>query len=431
MLRLTLLLLTAAVCLNARETQPRPESVPAEYVGYLAPEPQGLLLKKGDRYAICGDSITEQKMYSRMLEAYLMAARPDLEIECRQYGWSGETAGGFFGRMKNDVLRFQPTVASTCYGMNDFHYVPFTETIGAEYRKNQTQVVEAFKAAGARVVLGSSGTIHSVPPWVKSARGTWETLNLALLQLRNIDIEIAEQEKVVFADVYWPMLLQGRAARAKYGEGFKLEGGDGVHPGWAGHVMMASAYLKALGLDGDLGTLTVDLASGTATAQNGQKIKAGAAGTYRVESQRLPFAYDAGELSKDSTIAAGVALADFNTRFNRLTLKVAGTQGASVKVTWGEVSKVFTTEQLAAGVNLAAEFPQGPLKPAFDKIWNAVGEKQAYETKQIKSLFHSKEAKADMENVVKNSEVEHARLVANLKATIVPTESMLRLELVK
>jgi len=60
-----------------------------------------------------------------------------------------------------------------------------------------------------------------------------------------------------------------------------------------------------------------------------------------------------------------------------------------------------------------------------------VGEKQAYETKQIKSLFHSKEAKADMENVVKNSEVEHARLVANLKATIVPAESTLRLELVK
>ena len=108
MLRLTLLLLTAAVCLNARETQPRPESVPAEYVGYLAPEPQGLLLKKGDRYAICGDSITEQKMYSRILEAYLMAARPDLEIECRQYGWSGETAGGFFGRMKMTSSVFNP-----------------------------------------------------------------------------------------------------------------------------------------------------------------------------------------------------------------------------------------------------------------------------------------------------------------------------------
>ena len=56
---------------------------------------------------------------------------------------------------------------------------------------------------------------------------------------------------MAFADVYWPMLAKGFETRAKYGDAFKLEGGDGVHPGWAGHVMMASAYLKALGLDGD------------------------------------------------------------------------------------------------------------------------------------------------------------------------------------
>ena len=49
--------------------------------------------------------------------------------------------------MKNDVLRFQPTIASTCYGMNDFRYVPFEAAIGEDYRKNQTKVVQAFKAA--------------------------------------------------------------------------------------------------------------------------------------------------------------------------------------------------------------------------------------------------------------------------------------------
>ena len=128
--RFLLVALAFAGALLARETQPLPPGVPADYVGHLAPEPKGLLLKTGDRYAICGDSITEQKMYSRLLEAYLAAARPDLQVECRQYGWSGETAGGFFGRMKNDVLRFQPTIASTCYGMNDFRYVPFEKSIG-------------------------------------------------------------------------------------------------------------------------------------------------------------------------------------------------------------------------------------------------------------------------------------------------------------
>ena len=429
--RFLLVGLTFASALLAREVQPLPPGVPAEYVGHLAPEPKGLLLKTGDRYAICGDSITEQKMYSRLLEAYLAAARPDLQVECRQYGWSGETAGGFFGRMKNDVLRFQPTIASTCYGMNDFRYVPFEKSIGEDYRKNQTKVVQAFKAAGARVVLGSSGTIHSVPPWVKSARGTWETLNLALLQFRNINIEVAEAEQVTFADVYWPMLAKGFETRAQYGDSFRLEGGDGVHPGWAGHVMMAAAYLKALGLDGNLGTVEVDLAARTARGSAGQRIVPGQGGALTLISERIPCVFEAGDVAKDGTIAAGLALADFHQRFNRLALKVKGAQTAQVKVTWGGQAKVFDRTALEAGVNLAAEFPQGPLKPAFDKIWKAVGDKQAFETRQIKTLFRSPEAKKDMEAVVKSSELEHAKLVAALKAAYAPAETSLAIEEVR
>ena len=429
--RFLLVALAFAGALLARETQPLPPGVPADYVGHLAPEPKGLLLKTGDRYAICGDSITEQKMYSRLLEAYLAAARPDLQVECRQYGWSGETAGGFFGRMKNDVLRFQPTIASTCYGMNDFRYVPFEKSIGEDYRKNQTKVVQAFKAAGARVVLGSSGTIHSVPPWVKSARGTWETLNLALLQFRNINIEVAEAEQVTFADVYWPMLAKGFEMRAKYGDSFKLEGGDGVHPGWSGHVMMAAAYLKALGLDGNLGMVEVDLAARTAQGSAGQRIVPGQGGALTLISDRLPCVFEAGDVAKDGTIAAGLALADFHQRFNRLTLKVKGAQAAQVKVTWGGQAKVFDRGALEVGVNLAVEFPQGPLKPAFDQIWKAVGEKQAFETRQIKTLFRSPEAKKDMEAVAKSSELEHAKLVAALKAAYAPAETSLAIEEVR
>ena len=86
---------------------------------------------------------------------------------------------------------------------------------------------------------------------------------------------------------------------------------------------------------------------------------------------------------------------------------------------------------LEQGVNLAAEFPQGPLKPAFDKIWKAVGDKQAFETRQIKSLFRSPEAKKDMEAVVKASELDHDKLVAALKAAYGPAETSLRIEEVR
>ena len=90
-----------------------------------APAPAGSLLKTGDRLAICGDSITEQKMYSRAMETYLTVCVPQLQVTVRQYGWGGETAQGFLGRMTNDCLRFHPTIATTCYGMNDHGFRPY------------------------------------------------------------------------------------------------------------------------------------------------------------------------------------------------------------------------------------------------------------------------------------------------------------------
>src|SRR5579859_1570683 len=101
-----------------------------------APEYSSLFLKKGDQLAICGDSITEQKMYCRIIEDYLTMCVPQLDISVRQYGWSGEKAGGFLGRMTNDCLRFHPTIATTCYGMNDCEYRAYENRIGLAYQAN-------------------------------------------------------------------------------------------------------------------------------------------------------------------------------------------------------------------------------------------------------------------------------------------------------
>src|SRR5690606_9464783 len=194
---------------------------------------------------------------------------PELEVTARQYGWSGERAGGFLARMKQDVLAFSPTIATTCYGMNDHQYKPYEEAIGTTYREKQTAIVEAFKAAGTRVVLGSAGTVGKMPHWVKSARGTVEDLNHNLSRLRTIGIEIANEQNVAFADVFLPMLTTGFQARQKHGSDFAVEGKDGVHPGWAGQTVMAYAFLKALGLSGAIGTFTVDLGKAAATASEG------------------------------------------------------------------------------------------------------------------------------------------------------------------
>src|SRR5580658_9533078 len=148
------------------ETKPNDDPYFAPLYVLRAPQPQGPVLRPGDRLAICGDSITEQRMYSRIMETYLTVALPELNITTRQYGWSGEQASGFLARMDNDVLRFNPTVATTCYGMNDHHYKPYEPAIGQAYASNMVDIVLAFKKAGTRVVIGSPGCMGlTKPPW--------------------------------------------------------------------------------------------------------------------------------------------------------------------------------------------------------------------------------------------------------------------------
>ena len=352
----------------------------AQFKPLPAPAPTGLLLKTGDRLAICGDSITEQKMYSRIMETYLTACVPQLQVTVRQFGWSGETAEGFLRRMTNDCLRFHPTIATTCYGMNDHRYQPYDAGVAKWYLANQEAIVRAFKAAGARVVLGSPGCVGKMPAWVKTANGTVEDLNLNLCALRNADLELARQEGVAFADVFWPMLTGGVAARQQYAPDYAVAGKDGVHPDWAGQLVMAYAFLKALGLDGDLGTFTVDLSAGKASASDGHKVDRFQNGELTLTSSRYPFCAG-GETNRDSSLRSGMTLVPFQADLNRLRLVVQGAPPAGCRVIWGKESRDYSAAQLAQGVNLAADFPVNPFGEAFAKVDNAVLAKQAYETR--------------------------------------------------
>lgn len=407
--------------LSAREEAPLPPAL-AAYVLEAAPQSTVPVLRKGDRLAICGDSITEQKRYSRIIETYLTACRPELEITCRQHGWSGEQTGGFLKRIESDVLRFEPTVATTCYGMNDFRYQPYNQEIAAEYRKNQTAMISAFQAIGCRVVLGSPGIIDSVPHWVKNASGTQEQLNLTLSRFRNIAVEVSKEMNVGFADVYQSMLLADHAAKKRFGPEFKIAGKDGVHPDWAGHLVMAYGFLKGLGLDGDLGSVTYHESTGIATAASGHEVTAGVDGKFTILSRRLPFSPGPGALDRDDSLRAGLGLVPFDDELNRFIFRIESPKSASYTVQWGAQKREYSSAELARGVNLAKDFDNHPLVPAFKKIWDAVGKKQEYETRQIKTLVHGPEGAADREATFALTEKARASFEKAVLAARKPVE---------
>jgi lysophospholipase L1-like esterase len=368
------------------------------------------------RVAIIGDSITEQKLYSKYMEAYLLACTGRKDIHVMQFGWSGETASGFANRAVNDLAAFAPNVATTCYGMNDGGYQPWKDSIGQSYEGNMRRVVQQLTAAGVKhIVLGSPGAVDSKFFGKRPVFGDKDSAagyNDTLAHLRDIAQKLAVENKQTFANVHNAMFDAMPKAKAALGNDYPVCGGDGFHPGPNGQLLMAYAFLKALGVDGDIGTITVD-AKGLTTATAGHKVLSSGAGKAELESTRWPFCFDADPKAANSTRSI-TPFTPFNQDLNRLTLKVKNLGAAKAKVTWGAVSKDFSKEQLEAGVNLAAEFPATPFDAPFAKLVDAVGRKQNFETAMIKGLVtnfrqFANEAKADAE-LAKAFSTVHAKL---------------------
>jgi lysophospholipase L1-like esterase len=350
--------------------------------GDAKPTATPVILPANARLAIVGDSITEQKQYSKFIEVYLLASAGRQDVKVFQYGWSGERAGGFSARMENDLSTFKPTAMTLCYGMNDGSYVAFNANIGGEYEKNMRAVLtKAAQLGVTQVVAGSPGAVDTKYYAGKSTNADVYNDNLA--HLRDIDRKLATEFKTGFANVHDEMIDAMTKSKAALGPDYDVCGRDGVHPGSNGQLLMASAFLKSLGLDGNIGTITVDM-KGNTTASEGHKVLTSSAGSAELESSRWPFCFEGDAKAGTRSI---LPFCDFNEKLNRYTLQVKNLSAPKAKVTWGTESKEFTKEQLTAGINLAAEFSKTPFDGAFSKFSGAVGTKQALETTMIKNLI--------------------------------------------
>lgn len=340
------------------------------------------VLKEGQRVAVVGDSITEQKLYSKYIELYLTACMPQLKLRCVQFGWGGETAGGFKNRMDNDLAPYKPDVVTLCYGMNDGGYQKFNDGIGGNYKNNLAAIVSGLKAAGATVVVGGPGAVDS--KYFKNH----EVYNDNLAHLDAIAKKIAEENGCNHADVHSAMMTAQKAAKEKYGPDYDVCGKDGVHPGPNGHLIMAYAFLKGMGIDGNIGTITVDM-KGAAEATEGHKVLSAANGKVEIESSRSPFCFVDDEKSPNNTRTI-LPYVPFNQELNRFVLVVKNLGGDKAKVEWGGHTETFTKAELEKGVNLTEKFTgQNPFSGYFAKLDAKISGKEASETQLIKNWINS------------------------------------------
>ena len=250
-------------------------------------------------------------------------------------------------------------------------------------------VTDRFKENGARqIVLASPGCVDSnffaLSQTAPFDRTAMEATQKNLSMLRDSARKLATREGLIFADMHTPMVEVMAKAQTRYGKDYAFAGGrgDGVHPGSAGHLVMAWVYLKAMGYDGTIGTVTVLLDKGSAQASEGHKVLSVKDGVVALESTRSPFCFlgdrknPKNDATGDSTRSV-IDLFPFNDDLNRLTLMVRGAKAKRLKVTWDGHAKELDSAALEKGVNLAAEFLDNPFCEPFAKCLAALRERNA------------------------------------------------------
>jgi lysophospholipase L1-like esterase len=343
----------------------------------------GPVFKSGDVLTITGDSITQMGLYSVFVEDYILMCQPVSGVKTIQCGWGGTTSRDMADQMKNGILTFSPTVATTAFGMNDGNFAACTPELQQQYRDGLSRMVDEFKASGTRtIIIGSPGAVD--PDFFKNpyhATVTAADYNETLGKLAGVARETAAAKGVLFADLHTPMMETMVKAKPTLGAKFALFGGDGVHASPSGHLIMAYAFLKAMGFDGNIGTITYDAASGQTQATEGHRVVASKIGEVTLESTRYPYCFTHGNSYHylDGPTEAILPYLPFNDALNRYILVVKNLKSAKAKITWGADSKEFTAAQLATGVNLAAEFLNNPFVPAFDAVDKEVTLKNDYQ----------------------------------------------------
>jgi len=319
----------------------------------------------GDKVVLLGDSITEQRLYTTVIEAYTLARFPQWHLTFRNIGWGGDTAQGGLGRAPRDMMPLKPTFVTIDFGMNDHGYRAYDEGIFKNYIEQQTGLVALLKSNGARVALVTPQPIEDKRPDPDK-----DVRNEALRKMSDGLREVAAKQGVLFADQFDPYMAVMLKAR-QADPAATIGGGDAVHPGPVGHTIMAWAILKALGAPAAVSSAELNGVTGKIVAATGcqitpPKVDAGVL-TFSRKDLALPMPVNPQGEAVTKLIPL---LADLS----RYELKVTGLTAPKYQLLIDDKpATVLTAQELAQGCNLT--LTAGPITEQARQLWTLVVEK--------------------------------------------------------
>ncbi len=315
----------------------------------------GLALKNGDRVVFYGDSITDNGAYTKYAEAFVRLRYPNLDVKFYNAGVGGDrVTGGWMGpideRLTRDLFARKPTVITVMLGMNDGSYQASKPEIEDTYKKGYQHMVERFKkeAPQARVFLIKPSPYDDVtrnPGWPGGYNGVLRTYSDYVENL-------AKTNGFASVDFNSPVVAMLEKAKAENAAQSAKIIGDRVHPGGAGHLIMAQSLLMSWGATPVISNVTIDKQSGRAQAFRSQvtNLTFGDKITWTQTDSGLPFPLD----RKDANVALVLKSSDFDQKLNQQNLTVKGISAGNYALTIdGQAVGTFSADQLEAGINLA------------------------------------------------------------------------------
>jgi len=313
-------------------------------------------LKDGDRVVFFGDSITDQRLYTTFTETFAITRFPKKNIAFTHSGWGGDrvtggAGGGIQERLARDVFAYKPTVMTIMLGMNDGRVRAFNDQLFDIYSKGYKNIVKTVKEADGATRI----TAIQPSPYDDVTRGPLFPggYNGVLLRYSDFIKTLAASEGLTLADLNRPVTAMLAKANATDAPTALKIIPDRVHPGPAGHLIMAAQLLKAWNAPAVVSAVTIDVkARRVAKYTNAMVVNAGfgKGAAWTQTDDALPMPVD----MADATMALAVNSSDFVASLNQQIVQVTGLEPGpyTLRIDGSEVVTKPAAEW-AAGVNIA------------------------------------------------------------------------------
>jgi lysophospholipase L1-like esterase len=331
--------------------------------------------RDGDRVMILGDSITEQRQYSTLIESFVLSRFPNWNITFRNTGVGGDrmgltSRGGLNNGFARDINWLKPTAVTVDFGMNDARA---GEKGYATYVENAAAMADKFAALGTRVAF----LTPSPEERYEAGQPAGSAYNILLRKYSAGLKEVAAQKQTLFVDQLNPMIATIEAGRAA-GVLSPTEGGarlipDGVHPNPGGHRVMATYILKGLHAPALVSSVEIDAKSGEVKAQKARvtNVSSGETLKFTRRDDALPWPYLRSTPLPDANLSLKLPGFAPLEELSRYMLQIKNLTSASYTLSIdGTKAGTFTREQLAEGVNLTLQ--AGPITNQATQLLMAI-----------------------------------------------------------